>query len=213
MDTRGGQGGQRSRKCGGPIIQRGLNVTQLTKSVKRTPSRILYATHPRSRSRKPILKPNTNLEAELGEVSTRTCLCEEELKRDTHQEVPQLHQSKHVATSATSAPTPDEDLQRTSASLARLDRLEEQVANLLRPVDIHQNKPELSQSAPLEAEKTQPSDTSGKEKSNITHTKHRLNPQDGTEDRADDKSGPKGNAGAHDRQSQVEEHEHEPRAT
>jgi len=33
------------------------------------------------------------------------------------------------------------------------------------------------------------------------------------EDRADDKSGPKGNAGAHDRQSQVEEHEHEPHAT
>jgi len=157
--------------------------------------------------------PKTNLEAELGEVSTRTCSREEELKRDTHQEVPQLHQSEHVATSATSAPTPDEDLQRTSASLARLDRLEEQVANLLRAVDIHQNKPELSQSAPLEAEKTQPSDTSGKEKSNITHTKHRLNLRDGMEDRADDKSGPKGNAGAHDRQSQVEEHEHEPRAT
>src|SRR5882724_8501996 len=56
---------------------------------------------------------------------------------------------------------------------------------------------------------TQHSDTSGKEKSNITHTKHRLNLRDGTEDRADAKSGPKGNAGAHDRQSQVEEHEHE----
>jgi len=99
--------------------------------------------------------PKTNLEAKLGEVSTRTC-SRKELKRDTHQEVPQLHQSEHVATSATSAPMPDEDLQRTSASLARLDRLQEQVANLLHTVDIHQNKPELSQSAPLEAKKTQP---------------------------------------------------------
>jgi len=34
-----------------------------------------------------------------------TCLCKEELKRDTHQEAPQLQQSKHAATLAH---TPDE---------------------------------------------------------------------------------------------------------
>jgi len=42
----------------GPIVQRGLNIIQLTKSVKRTPSRIPHAMHLRSRFRKPILKLN-----------------------------------------------------------------------------------------------------------------------------------------------------------
>jgi len=74
------------------------------------------------------ISKNQSLEAELGSKSApEHAFAEEELKRDTSKEVPQLHQSEHVATSATSAPTPDEDLQRTSASLARLDRLEEQV--------------------------------------------------------------------------------------
>ena len=43
-----------------------------------------------------------------------TCSCEEELKRDPHQEAPQLKQSKHAATSVTLAHTPDEAaLQKT----------------------------------------------------------------------------------------------------
>jgi len=102
--------------------------------------------------------PKTKHEAKLEETYIGTCSHEEELTRDTHQDTLQDTLKRYQSM----GPMPDEDLQRTSASLARLDRLEEQVANLLHAVDIHQNKPELSQSAPLEAKKTQPSDTSGK---------------------------------------------------
>jgi len=52
----------------------------------------------------PIMNDTCNMPIGNG---TRTCSCEEDLMRDMHQEAPQLHLSKHAATSATSAPTPD----------------------------------------------------------------------------------------------------------
>ena len=57
-----------------------------------------------------------------------TCSREEELKRDTHQEPPQLQQSEHVATSAH---TPDKDtIQWTLDLQDNLDRLKKQVVDL-----------------------------------------------------------------------------------
>jgi len=70
----------------------------------------------------------------------------EELSRDAQQDT--------CKSSQFMSPTLDEALQRT-----HLDRLEEQVMNLLHAIDIHQNKPKLSQSW----------NASGKEKSNRTH--------------------------------------------
>ena len=63
----------------------------------------------------------------------------------------------------------DEALQQTSDAQTCLDQLEEQVMNLLHVIDIHQNKPKLSQSW----------NASGKEKSDRTHTKLGLNSQGG----------------------------------
>src|SRR5882724_1690369 len=141
----------------------------------------------------------TKNEVKLEEISIRTCSREEELMRDMHQETPQPHQHEHTTTLAISAPTMGEGNHQQMANLrACLDRLEKRVVKL---------------QTVLEAKKDQSLNKLEREKPNTTHTKCNLNPQDGMEDRADDKSGPKGNAGAHNRQSQVEEHEHEPRAT
>ena len=50
-----------------------------------------------------------NHEAKLEETYIGTCLHEEELMRDMHQETPELHQHEHVTISAILAPTLDED--------------------------------------------------------------------------------------------------------
>src|SRR5882724_8871003 len=51
----------------------------------------------------------TNHEVKMEEISIGTCSCEEELKRETYQETPELHQHEHMTILAISAPTSDED--------------------------------------------------------------------------------------------------------
>jgi len=104
--------------------------------------------------------PKMNHEAKLEETYIGTCLHEEELMRDMHQETPKLHQHEHATISATSAPTFDKDsLQQIVDLKTCLDRFEKQVMKLQ-----------------TEAKKNQSSDELEREKLNTAHTKHDTNP-------------------------------------
>src|SRR5882724_3176006 len=75
--------------------------------------------------------------------------------------------------------------------------------NLLHMIDIHQNKPELSQSW----------NASGKEKSNRTRTKLGLNSWGGMKKGSNDTSNSKDGTGTCDWQSQNDDYNHQPYAS
>src|SRR5882724_12830357 len=91
------------------------------------------------------------------------------------------------------APKSDEDLQQILNLKTCLDRLEKQVTKL--------------QTA-LETKKDQSLDELEREKPNMTHTKHNLNPWNDMKDRSHDKSDYKGSAGARNWQPKDEEQTH-----
>src|SRR5882724_6278810 len=117
--------------------------------------------------------------------------------KDTYQGTPKPAQPEDATISATMAPTSDEALQQILNLKTCLDRLEKQVTKL--------------QTA-LETKKDQSLDELEREKPNMTHTKHNLNPWNDMKDKSHDKLDYQCGAGARDWRLKDEEQTHTPHA-